>query len=725
MKLLQTLLLAVLTFLFSPAAALVAAESSDAWPAFPVEWRSVAPSLADVSFLLQAPAGMGGFIRVQDGHFVRPDGQRFRIWGINVTGKAALPAQSAAPLIAAQLAGRGINCIRFHFLDKVGALIATNRDDTRALDPQALERLDFFIAELKKRGIYSDLNLNVYRTYKPGDGVREHEQLGIGKGATYFDERLIELQREYARQLLTHTNACTGLAYRDEPAVAVVEFVNENSLVESWVQNRLVGKQTTKAVGTWHDIPPSYAEALTKKFNAWLANRVSADTLARWRQEAGVAPGAPLPRLRKEDFAKAAKDRFQAEAAFYMEIERNYFRDMAKFLRDELGVKSLLIGNSDHDHGGSRYPLIASLAQLDAVDGHVYWQHPNYLTDPKTGKRTGFTVRNTPMVDEPLKSSVVQLSRSAVAGKPYTVSEANHPFPNECACEGVPILGAYAALQDWDGIFWYTLAHEDVSAMRNSALAYFDFAKDPVKMSQLAAGALMFLRADVRSAQRVVDRSYSPEQVTESLRLRWSEGPYFTPGFSLALPLAHAVRVTSFDGPPTAPFEPLTAAPIVSDTGEVTWRAGKKRSGLVIVDTPRSQALIGHVAQPGAKTKHLRAEIQTPFCALTLGALDDKPVSVSSKFLLTVSARVANTGMTWNAKRTSLEKWGAAPVRIEPVAGRIALTALASAREVVAQPLDGDGQPMGKTIALKRDGDGWTLELGQPATTWFVITVCR
>ena len=222
-------------------------------------------------------------------------GQRFRIWGINVTGKAALPAQSAAPLIAAQLAGRGINCIRFHFLDKVGTLIATNRDDTRALDPQALERLDFFTAELKKRGIYSDLNLNVYRTYKPGDGVREHEQLGIGKGATYFDERLIELQREYARQLLTHTNACTGLAYRDEPAVAVVEFVNENSLVESWVQNRLVGKQTTKAVGTWHDIPPSYAEALTKKFNAWLAHRVSADTLTRWRQEAGVAPGAPLP----------------------------------------------------------------------------------------------------------------------------------------------------------------------------------------------------------------------------------------------------------------------------------------------------------------------------------------------------------------------------------------------------------------------------------------------
>lgn len=700
--------------------------ADDSWPPFIVPWRVAAPSPADVSFLLDAPAGKHGFIRAKGGHFVRPDGKRFRIWGINATGKATIPLKESAPLIAAQLAARGINCVRFHFLDKVGTLIAAGRDDTRALDPAALDRLDFFIAELKKRGIYSDLNLNVYRTYKAGDGVREHEQLGIGKGATCFDERLLELQREYARQLLTHTNAYTHLAYREEPAVAVVEFVNENSLVESWVNNRLLGNQTTKAGGTWHDIPPSYAEALTKKFNAWLAGRVSAETLARWRTEAGVAADAPLPRLRKEQFAKAAKDRFETEAEFYMEIERNFHRDMAEFLRDEVGVKSVLIGNSDHNHGQSGYPLLSSLAQLDAVDGHVYWQHPNYLTDPKTGKRAGFTVRNTPMVDDPLKSSVVQLSRSAVAGKPYTVSEANHPFPNENACEGVPILAAYAALQDWDGIFWYTLAHDDLAAMSDAALAFFDFAKDPVKMSQIAAGALMFLRGDVRPAQRTVNRSYSREQVVASLRMGWSDAPYFTPGFPLALPLTHAARVTSFNGPPTGKFEPVTAGgTIESDTRELFWRSGDKGAGLVTVDTPRSQALIGHVAKQGGTTKNLRTDIQTPFCALTLGALDNKPISAAGKLLLTVGARVANTGMEWNAKRNSLEKWGTAPVRIEPVAGKAVLTGLAKAREAIAQPLDGDGQPLGKPVALARVADGWVLELGQPPTTWFAITVKR
>ena len=140
-----------------------------------------------------------------------------------------------------------------------------------------------------------------------------------------------------------------------------------------------------------------------------------------------------------------------------MDLEQRYFREMARYLREDLGVKPPLAATSDHNHGKSGYPLLASTSQLDIVDGHVYWQHPNYLTDSATGRRKGFEIPNTPMVNDPSHSSVVQLSRTAMAGKPYTVSEVNHPFPNEYACEGIPILAAYAALHDWDGIFWYTL----------------------------------------------------------------------------------------------------------------------------------------------------------------------------------------------------------------------------------------------------------------------------
>lgn len=694
---------------------------------FTVEWPSRGEFPADVSFLLPAPAGKDGFVAAKDGHLVRPDGSRFRIWGINATARTTVPSKEDAPVLAANLARRGLNCVRFHFLDRLApaGLVDATRNDTRALDPAQLDKLDFFIAELKQRGIYADLNLNVARSYKPGDGVRDHELLGFGKSVTYFDERLIELQKEYARQLLTHVNPYTGKAYREEPAVAVVEFVNENSLIEAWIDGRIKGQQTQKTGGTWVDIPPSYGEALTAKYNEWLASAATPEVLARLRAAAGVAAHALVPRLQPSEFKQASQERFRLEASFYMETEKRFFRMMSAYLRDELAVKSLLIGNSDHGHGHSGYPIVDSTSLLDVVDSHVYWQHPHYLTNEQ-GKTIGFDIGNTPMVDDPLRSSVVQLSRTAVAGKPFTVSEVNHPFPNEFACEGIPVLAAYAALQDWDGVFWYTLAHGDVLAEEPVQHGHFDFSQDPVKMSQLPAGALTFLRGDVRSAQRTVTRSYSREQVVDSLLLTWKDAPYFTPGFPLALPLQHAVRTASFNGPPTSPFASISqSSPLVSDTGELTWRFGEKRTGLVSVDTPLSQSLVGHCQSTGAATSNLGASVTLPFCALTLSSLDSKPIAESGRLLLTATARTANTGMVWNEKRTSLANWGKAPTVIEPVAGRIVLKDLRGARSVTAQALDGAGRPVGTPLSAKPDGQAWTLSLGQPVTTWYAVSVER
>ena len=48
----------------------------------------------------------------------------------------------------------------------------------------------------KKRGIYSDLNLNVGRKYQAGDGVPDYRLIGVAKGMTYFGDRLLELRRD-------------------------------------------------------------------------------------------------------------------------------------------------------------------------------------------------------------------------------------------------------------------------------------------------------------------------------------------------------------------------------------------------------------------------------------------------------------------------------------------------------------------------------------------------
>jgi hypothetical protein len=676
-----------------------------------MDWRAAAASPADVSFLLDAPAGKHGFIESRGGHLAFANGKRFRVWGVNFTAASTSPAQEDAPQVAAHLARFGINCVRFHFLDSraPNGLIDAARDDSRAFDAAQLDRFDFFVAELRKRGIYTNINLNVGRLYKPGDGVKDHELLGYAKALTYFDPRLLELQREYARALLAHRNPYTGSEYRSEPAVLMVELVNENSIVESWFSGRLRGQAKTKNPGTWTDIPASYERDLTRLYNAWL----------------GTKPGAgSVERLQPSQFASASRERFQMEAEFYMDLERRYFRQMGDFLRKEIGVKQLIAGTSDHNHGASGYPLLAATSQLDIVDGHVYWQHPRYFTDPATGRQTGFEIGNSPMVNDPLHSTVVELSRSAVAGKPYTVSEVNHPFPAEYAAEGIPILTAYAALHDWDGIFWYTFEHKTPADWRPVQPRFFEIRPDPVKMSELAAGALLFLRADVRASAQTIGRSYSMDQVRESIRMDRRERPYFTPGFPLWTPLVHATRIDSFERAAIPQVEGNDRSPIASDTGELNWHHGGG-TGVVTIDTPRSQALIGFVKARRAVTRNLAAAVANDFCALTLSSLDGQPVQDSSRLLLTAGARVANTEMQWDQKRRSLTSWGKEPTAIEPVAGAITLTGLKAARRVTAQPLDGGGLPLGAALNAKRTAAGFEIPVGKPATVWYAIRVTR
>lgn len=694
----------------------------------PLDWRRNEDSLVDLSSLLEAPAGGKGSIRLEDGHLVYPGGRRFRIWGVNLTGGACFPQKEDASEVAGHLARYGINSVRFHFLDSNWGADATvfdrSREDTQAFDAGQMERLDFFVAELKKRGIYSNFNLNVGRVYRKGDGVVDHDYIGFGKGLQYYDDHIAGLHREYAKLLLTHHNPYTGNEYRYEPALVLVELVNENSLVESWFAGRLRGTQTRKHPGTWTDVTRYYADLLTEKYNAWLEKSLSREELDALRRSAGVEEGKPLPRLEPSEFASAPARQFRLEATFYMELENTYFQRMYRLLRD-LGTKALVAATSDHNHWKSGYPLLSSTAKLDVVDGHVYWQHPRYIR--QEGKKSGFWIANTPMVNDPLFSTVVQLARSAVAGRPYTVSETNHPFPNTFSCEGIGTLAAYALLQDWDGIYFYTFEHKDPREWQTRTPGHFDIRADPAKMTQLAAAALMFHRGDVRPARRCVLRSYSHEQVIESIRMPSSQKPFFTPGFSPALPLVHRTRIESFDAASDRESVPYPAPPLTgpfeSDTGELKWTIEEDR-GLVTIETPRTQGVIGYVGHHDPELEFFAASVKSEFCSLLLTSLDGEPLGKSEKMLLAATARSETTGMRWDEGRNTLLDWGRPPFRIEPVRGVVVL----KRREVESQirliPLDGTGRALSAGTTLTGSSAECLIRLDQP-TTWYLLWTQR
>lgn len=663
-------------------------------------------SPVDVSFLLDAPAGKHGFIGIKDGHLATADGQRIRLWGVNITdwspGSRQIPARQDAAYWASTLARFGVNCVRFQFLDLKAprGLIDNRRTDTRALDAAQLDREDFFIAELEKRGIYIDFNLLVGRPFDTEDGVRDADRLHEGaKGTSMFDARMIELQKEYARELLGHRNPYTNRMYTSDPAVALVEINNENALE--------IGYRAPS---------PFYEDELTGMYNRWLAAHRSPQQIDELRSITGAKADSPVPLMSMpHEDASAPPLRFYAEAEFYDDMQRGYFDEMERYLKQTLGSKSLVIATADHNHAGSGYPVLLATSSMDVVDGHDYWQHP------------GMYVRKAPMVNHPFDSTVVELSRSAIAGKPYTVSEVNNPFPNDYAGEGIPILAAYGLLQDWDAILWYTFEPKADRAWKPYVGDPFDISLDPVKMPELAEGALMFLRGDVEKARTVVERSYSKKQVFDSMLLpEATERPYFTPEFPLSLPLEHEVRISSLTGPPAQAFPSATVPdPIISDTGQLAWYNSSGGTGLVSIDTPRTQGLIGFVSANQRSVSHLAVEVENRFCTILLSSLDGKPVAEASRMLLVAGGRVENTGQVWNTAGTGVTAWGGTPSLIEQVSGTVTLRGLAGAQSVLLQPLDGAGQPQGKPIAAGRNGGDWKLKLGTPVTPWYEVVVER
>jgi hypothetical protein len=664
---------------------------------FVIDHRHAQDSVIDLSFLLDAPAGKDGFLRAQGDQLVKGNGQPIRFWGFNVTewsrGSTEIPTKEDAPIWASALARSGANLVRLQFLDLAAprGMIDGTRNDSQHFDAAQLDNEDFFLAELMKRGIYIDFNLNVGRQFKPGDNV---PALREGKGPLLFDKRLIELEKDYARQLLTHVNPYTQRAYVDEPGVAIVEVVNEDGIGIGWSANN------------------AYDQELTDLFNSWLVKNVAPEKIAEFCALAGVASNEPVPRLKGPVLRSAPKERYYTECKFFSDLESGFFKDMSSYLRETLGVKCPLIATADHSHSGSGYPLEADAQQLDIMDGHDYWRHPSVPP-----------YRHNPMVNEPFNSTAVELSRTAIAGKPYTVSEVNNPFPNQFACEGIPILATYGGFQGWSAIVWYTFEPKRDADWQPVLTEPFDMSHDPVKMPEMAAGALIFLRGDLAQAKKTVTRSYTQEQVWDS---RFAANrPYFTPDFPLSVPLLHGSRIQSLNGPPTDPVTAGLASPFKSDTGELVWYTNAEEKGLVTIDSPRSQALVGFVKANGRSVSHLSADVSNTFCAIILCSLDQRPISTTGRMLLVTGSRVDNEGMTWNAAGSQPANWGGTPTVIEPVTGSITLRNLDAAKNVSAIALDGSGRPDGDPIVAKKTAAGWEIAVGQIVTPWYEVNVDR
>ncbi|HLF33368.1 MAG TPA: hypothetical protein VI583_03965, partial [Cyclobacteriaceae bacterium] len=516
------------------------------WFDFVIPDLDTSDTEVNLAFLNDEEAGSTGFITVKDGHFIDGNGKRIKFFGDNLTFGSCFLQKDTATIFAARLKKLGMNVIRFHHMDMNSAPGGIWNQDMTDLDSGQLERLDWLIYQLKLNGIYTNLNTHVSRTY-PGVDYPGIGNFNFGKAIDQFYRPYIEMQKDYAKKLLTHLNPYTGNTYADEPAVAFVEVNNENSLLSAW---RVLP-----------DLRPDHKNALIAQWKAWVISKPRYPKNADLMNIIG-------------NYDKQDDLRKEMLWGFLMDTEMSYAKEMTTYYKNELKIHGLVcITQASYSWAQG---MLRESTYADFIDMHAYWEHPSFPNRPWS--RTDWLIRNSSMVSDKQGGTLARFGHHRVAGMPYTITEYDHPAPSFFCAEMYPMLNAVAAFQDFDGIYHFD-TNEPFGA--GKILNFFATAGHPLKQVFIPAGAVIFRMNAVQPGNQTVRLDLPRESVLKRMvgaaagqqaRSSGMGSIWEDAGAPPALILMHPMSV-NMNGEDLKLSDVIAspAGPWDSETGELSW----------------------------------------------------------------------------------------------------------------------------------------------------------
>lgn len=635
----------------------------------------------DISFVFEneKPAGKHGFCQVNGDKFAFEDGTPVRFWGVIFNGACCFPEHDYAEKVARRLSQAGCNLVRFHQLDAEWAtpnlyrLTAGKRlTDTRVINPECMERMDYLVKCLKDQGIYIAADITTYRKFKSGDGVKDANRLSDNmKGVALYDPVMIDLQKEFATNFWTHENPYTGLTYKDDPVFVLVDITNENDLFAPHTSSVSYGKRS------------QYYDDMFR------------DMFAQWLKEKGIDYDAYNCPLFNTD--KPMID-------FRIDLSQKYYEGMYNHLRN-IGIRIPICGTNWAKLDG----LTKSQENMDFMDGHHYYY------DWRWGEYEKCTFNN----------SLTQLSTSRLAGtccsrihgKPMFMSEWDMPWPNSYRAEAPIWFPAVACLQGWSGMTIHTYAYgtnlsssdllgKEATSSTIGSVPYregiFTCWNDPSKFGLFYHGALMVRRGDIKEAKKTIGA-----RITD----------YSKTATKLAATAMETHRVDIvLDTTDTTDLEDIRPAEevfvrenpnmIISDTGEL-WRDVKKRIGAV--DTPNTKAVYGFLGMRNTnrirgnmsiKLNGMEVDCYTDFATIALSSLTDAPIEKSDNLLLSTIGRSRNKGSEFDGEK--LIDFGTGPIMAEVIDAEISIRT--DVPDLRVWSINSDGYYIGQIPVTYEDG---------------------
>jgi len=672
------------------------------------------PTILDCSGWIEAPTGRHGFVTVQGDRFVFEDGTPARFWG----AQTDLWKKEQTDYAVRRMRRQGINITRQH-----GLGFLNDRRGKTSLDfsAEGFDRLDYFISKLGENGIYLILDAHyplIYR-YKAGDSIPGLPDGGTASKAHFINEKAAALMSRRMTDIFTHFNPYTKKRYCDDPTIAMIEILNEESLF-------------------WGEIEPPFLSEMEDKFSAWLRTKYGDDEGLRraWTaggknplaEGEGIGPEHRIGMIRNTDFNEGFfREHPELQAAgrdqmrFYVELEEKYWTSCRDTLR-QAGVKAPINATNWQGHGFTTRPHMLGQSKLDYIDRHGYWDHPQGEGDSKWRIATAL-FHDLPMVKavEPdqdmlhylgIGNLVTEKAWEQVLGLPMTVSEWNTCLPNRFSLEGTGLMAAYGSLQGWDASLQFGYFSPDWTDGLGDGS--FDMLGNPPQILQYPAVSTLWHRQDVAEAELVAESLYDEEGVFGLLEDRKP--------FPIAAALVGKVGYRFAGGKrqpvvkDIAPFWDAKKRVARSVTGELHWDAAR---GLVRVNTPRTQAVIGFLSAEPHILNDVRIVSPTGFGAAYVTAMDGTaPIRGASRLLITAVGPARNTGMEYEpTDRKSqfdglfwhLKSAGTAPALIEAVTGDVRIQTV-MAQGMKAWSLDSVGKRI-REVPLEILEDGIRLSL--------------
>lgn len=680
--------------------------------------NSYEPGLIGMQSWLDAPAGNHGFVQMENENLRFEDGTPIKFWGTNINGSNVFSEKKKAENFVEFLAKYGINAVRFHKFTW-GAYDGVH--STR-MDEQKFENLDYFQFKLREKGIYYGWSHIYGHRVLPGDSSQllaysEIKNLeypwahlnGSTAGLVNFAPDLQDLNIALTLDMLNHVNPHTGLRYADDPALAFVEFQNEDNIFWSAIEKSL-------------EQAPTYRALLCRQFSAWLLEKYATQEKLEtaWGKE-NIPEDESLDKMNlypqpnhglfSRTYEAALKEDRRMDRHVLDKMRFLYEKQMEFYEKFEKAVRDT----------GYKGVIVASCWQAGSGPSHLYNLHADYavgMIDRHNyfgggagghGLKTGI-VKNNSMLEEP-GSGLLSAGMQQVADRPFSFSEWMSLVPNQWTAEAAPIIAVYGmGLQGWDASFSFATDIPGFSPLLESDRHGVYNATSPLHIGLYPALARMIHRNDITESPVIGTRNVhvpSLEKGILGFEERVDQG-YDDKRFSGSvssktlvigrMPVKFTDTLQETMIPDLSAYHDEHGKSVISITNELFWSYGEKK--YFTINTAATKGIVGFIPNKEIKLDDWEITSDNPFAVVLITSLSrDKGLNETDKILLITVAKARNSGMEYNDTGDLLLTKGTSPLLLEPVNLTLGIPDAAKYRVEI---LDHDGRSTGLFLPIDK-----------------------